>query len=166
MGEAAERGKAGLRLERARPHVALMTLDRPQVMNAIDSALAVAIEAAVRALDADADVRVVVITGAGGRAFCAGADLKEMAADPAASRRTAAGGFAGFVDLPRAKPWIAAVEGAALGRRLRDRARLRPHCRERDGALRPARGQARQPGGRRAACGGCRGRCRAPSPSR
>src|SRR5262245_49296575 len=87
---------------------------RPQVMNAIDSKLAIAIEAAVRALDADAEVRVAVITGAGGRAFCAGADLKEMAADPSASRRTAAGGFAGFVDLPRAKPWIAAVEGAAL----------------------------------------------------
>src|SRR5262245_34818969 len=112
MSETAK--QAGLRIERARPHVALLTLDRPQVMNAIDSKLAIAIEAAVRALDADAEVRVAVITGAGGRAFCAGADLKEMAADPSASRRTAAGGFAGFVDLPRAKPWIAAVEGAAL----------------------------------------------------
>jgi enoyl-CoA hydratase/carnithine racemase len=104
-----------LRVEEVRPHVAQVTLDRPQVMNAIDSTLAVAIEAAVRALDADAEVRVVVLTGAGGRAFCARADMKEIAADPASSRRTAAGGFAGFVDLPRAKPWIAAVEGAALG---------------------------------------------------
>ncbi len=115
MGEATQAEKSTLRVERPQPHVALVTLDRPQVMNAIDSRLAVAIEAAVRALDADPDVRVVVLTGAGGRAFCAGADLKEMVADPSVSRRTAAGGFAGFVDLPRAKPWIAAVEGAALG---------------------------------------------------
>jgi enoyl-CoA hydratase/carnithine racemase len=115
MAQASEAGKTSLRVERPQPHVALVTLERPQVMNAIDSRLAVAIEAAVRALDADHDVRVAVLTGAGGRAFSAGADLKEMVADPAASRRTAAGGFAGFVDLPRAKPWIAAVEGAALG---------------------------------------------------
>ena len=114
MSDASAAGQS-LRVEQVRPHVALVMLDRPQVMNAIDSKLAVAIEAAVRALDADAEVRVVVLTGAGGRAFCAGADMKEIAADPASSRRTAAGGFAGFVDLPRAKPWIAAVNGAALG---------------------------------------------------
>jgi enoyl-CoA hydratase/carnithine racemase len=114
-GQTEDTARQKLRVEKVRPHVALVTLDRPEVMNAIDSALAVAIEAAVGALDADAEVRVVVLTGAGGRAFCAGADMKEIAADPASSRRTAAGGFAGFVDLPHAKPWIAAVEGVALG---------------------------------------------------
>src|SRR6266536_2714485 len=84
MDEATQAETITLRVERRQPHVALVTLDRPQVMNAIDSRLAVAIEAAVRALDADPDVRVVVLTGAGGRAFCAGADLKEMVADPSA----------------------------------------------------------------------------------
>jgi enoyl-CoA hydratase/carnithine racemase len=115
MAQATQAEPSTLRVERPQPHVALVTLDRPQVMNAINSRLAVALEAAVRALDADPDVRVVVLTGAGGRAFSAGADLKEMVADPAASRRTEAGGFAGFVELPRARPWIAAVEGVALG---------------------------------------------------
>jgi enoyl-CoA hydratase/carnithine racemase len=90
MAQATQNETSTLRVERPQPHVALVTLDRPQVMNAIDSRLAVAIEAAVRALDADPDVRVVVLTGAGGRAFSAGADLKEMVADPSASRRTAA----------------------------------------------------------------------------
>jgi enoyl-CoA hydratase/carnithine racemase len=114
MSDASATGR-GLRVDSIRPYVALVTLDRPQVMNAIDSALAAALEATVGTLDRDPEVRVVVLTGAGGRAFCAGADMKEIAANPASSRRTAAGGFAGFVDLPRAKPWIAAVEGAALG---------------------------------------------------
>jgi enoyl-CoA hydratase/carnithine racemase len=53
MGEATQAERSTLRVERPQPHVVLVTLDRPQVVNAIDSRLALAIEAAVRALDAD-----------------------------------------------------------------------------------------------------------------
>src|SRR5690606_15957288 len=55
----------------------LLTLDRPQAMNALSSELARALLAAVQEADRNPSVRAIVITGAGGRAFSAGADLKE-----------------------------------------------------------------------------------------
>jgi methylglutaconyl-CoA hydratase len=60
-------------------HVALLTLNRPSVLNAIDRALAEVIARTMPALDRDPAVRAAVLTGAGERAFCAGADLKERA---------------------------------------------------------------------------------------
>jgi enoyl-CoA hydratase/carnithine racemase len=55
-----------------------------------------------------------VLTGAGDRAFCAGADLKEISAGRIGELVTPDAGFAGFVRAKRTKPWIAAVNGVAL----------------------------------------------------
>jgi crotonobetainyl-CoA hydratase len=103
-----------VRFER-RGHIAVLTLDRPAVRNAVDSALAAALGAALTELDRDPALRVGVLTGAG-PVFCAGADLKALAAggvvhDPDHEDW----GFAGIVHHPVRTPLIAAVEGAALG---------------------------------------------------
>lgn len=95
-------------------HVALVTLNRPQARNAVDAAVAAALEAIVDRTEADPEVWAVVLTGAGSGVFCAGADLKEVAAGRGEALFTARGGFAGFVDATRTKPWIAAVNGKAL----------------------------------------------------
>lgn len=96
--------------------VATLTLNRPHAMNALNRELRVALVAACAALEANDDVRVVILTGAGERAFTAGLDLKELGADDAAL--AAAGGDAD--DNPcRAiesltKPVIAAINGVAI----------------------------------------------------
>jgi len=66
--------------EQTRGPARILTLNRPQAMNALSGELARALLAALRAAEADAAVRAVIVTGAGERAFCAGADLKERAA--------------------------------------------------------------------------------------
>ncbi|MEU6559866.1 crotonase/enoyl-CoA hydratase family protein [Nocardia nova] len=96
-------------------HTALITLNRPDAMNAVNSSLAAALGAALEELAGDEQLRVGVLTGSG-RAFCAGADLKELAAgrridDPAHPEW----GFAGMVKHFVDKPLIAAVNGFALG---------------------------------------------------
>ncbi len=103
--------------------VRLLTLDRPQALNAFDSPLYRAAAAALEAARADDAVKVVVITGAG-RAFSAGQDLDEMA-------RLAAGeqidsGFPALLDALQAfdKPLVAAVNGAAVGIGFT----MLPHC--------------------------------------
>jgi crotonobetainyl-CoA hydratase len=101
-------------LER-RGAVALITLNRPRAMNAVNAALSRDLGDALAVLADDPELRVGVITGAG-RAFCAGADLKELAAgrsisDDAHPERGFAGMVRHFVD----KPLIAAVNGFALG---------------------------------------------------
>ncbi|MEG1766919.1 MAG: enoyl-CoA hydratase-related protein [Comamonas sp.] len=105
--------KAVVRCERVQAHVALVTLNRPEARNAVNAELALALEAVVRRTESDADIRVVVLTGEGA-VFCAGADLKEVAAGRAAGLFTEENGFAGFVHAQRRKPWIAAVNGKAL----------------------------------------------------
>jgi len=57
-------------------HVARVTIDRPEVMNAIDAESERALEAIWRRIEGDREVRAVVLTGAGERAFSAGADMK------------------------------------------------------------------------------------------
>lgn len=94
--------------------IAVVTLNRPDVRNAINPELAHELEAMVARLEADPDIRIAIITGAGPSAFCAGADLREVAAGRLDEIFTESGGFAGFVDAPRRKPWIAAVNGIAL----------------------------------------------------
>ena len=94
-------------------HVAVVTLNRPSARNAINVALAQALSRAVQVLEAHAQVRAVVLTGAG-EVFCAGADLKVIAAGQGNDLFQAQGGFAGFVDAVRRKPWIAALNGPAL----------------------------------------------------
>jgi len=60
--------------------VAVLTLNRPRRMNALDTELRLALGRAFRELEADPSVRVAILTGAGGRAFCAGMDLSELSA--------------------------------------------------------------------------------------
>ncbi|CDR13134.1 crotonase/enoyl-CoA hydratase family protein [Streptomyces iranensis] len=95
--------------------IAVVTLNRPHALNAVDAALSEALGTALETIRHDPVVRVGVITGAG-RAFCAGADLKELATGRSID---AAGhpewGFAGMVRHFVDKPLIAAVNGFALG---------------------------------------------------
>jgi crotonobetainyl-CoA hydratase len=98
-----------------RDRLALITLNRPAALNAVNAALSTAVGTALESAAADHDVRAVVITGAG-RAFCAGADLKEIAAGrPVAAEGHPEWGFAGLVRHWIDKPVIAAVNGFAMG---------------------------------------------------
>jgi enoyl-CoA hydratase len=95
--------------------VVLVTLDRPEVLNALDYETLRQLVEALEAIDADDDVRAVVITGAGDRAFAAGADIREMA-DATPVSLTIANSFARWERLRNVrKPLIAAVRGFALG---------------------------------------------------
>jgi enoyl-CoA hydratase len=94
-------------------HIALVTLNRPSAKNAINSELAASLHAIVEETESDPDVWVVIISGGSGDVFCAGADLKEVAAGKGSSLFTSHG-FAGLVFSERKKPWIAAVNGKAL----------------------------------------------------
>ncbi|MFI5802610.1 enoyl-CoA hydratase/isomerase family protein [Streptomyces sp. NPDC051561] len=98
-------------------HVAELVLDRPKAMNAVSSAMAVAIAAACDALAADPTVRTTVVTSSNDRAFCVGADLKERNsftdAELVRQRPTARAAYTGVLELPM--PTIAAVHGYALG---------------------------------------------------
>ena len=97
--------------------IAEITLNRPEAMNSISSALAAELARACAELAAAPDVRVVVFSAAGERAFCAGADLKERAgmtdADILRQRHAIRGVFGALLALPQ--PAIAAVHGFALG---------------------------------------------------
>ncbi|WP_214108239.1 crotonase/enoyl-CoA hydratase family protein [Acrocarpospora catenulata] len=99
-----------------RDHVMLITLNRPEVRNAVNAALTRAVGEALDEADADPSVRAVVLTGAGDKAFCAGADLKAVARGEFTTEGLKPHwGFAGCVTHPISKPVIAAVNGFALG---------------------------------------------------
>jgi enoyl-CoA hydratase/carnithine racemase len=100
--------------ERIAAHVELVTLNRPEARNAINAPMTERLAQAVAQTEADESIWVVILTGKGHAAFSAGADLREVSLGGMSKLHTAAGGFAGFVTAPRAKPWIAAVEGFAL----------------------------------------------------
>ena len=91
---------------------ALVTIDRPERRNAVDGPTAEALKAAYDAFEADDGARVMVLTGAGGIAFCAGADLKAI--DTYAPRLGLAEGPMGFTRLTPTKPTIAAIDGFCL----------------------------------------------------
>lgn len=91
--------------------VAVITFDRPQVRNAIDGATALAVSELVQRVNSDRDIRVGILTGAGGH-FCAGMDLKAFLRGEVI--RLPGAGFAGITQARVAKPLIAAVEGYAL----------------------------------------------------
>lgn len=104
---------ANILLER-RGRVGLVTLNRPEALNALDKATMEQLVSAVTAMDADPGVGAVVITGSG-KAFAAGADIKEMAAQGYMDMY-AADWFRGWEDFTRLRiPIIAAVSGFALG---------------------------------------------------
>jgi enoyl-CoA hydratase len=95
--------------------VALVTIDRPSVLNALSFDLLDDLAAALETLDADPSCRVVVLTGAGTRAFAAGADIKELATQTSASLRSG-GRFDVWERLAAIGiPVVAAVRGYALG---------------------------------------------------
>jgi enoyl-CoA hydratase len=97
-------------------NVAVITIDRPDARNAVNTGVATGLEKAVDTMEADDEVWVGILTGAKtakGYIFCAGADLKQMSVDPG-GMMTARGGFGGFVRRERTKPIIAAVDGPAL----------------------------------------------------
>jgi enoyl-CoA hydratase/carnithine racemase len=96
-------------------HIALVTLNRPEKRNAINVALAQALDRAVKWTEADERVRVTVLTSSLPTMFCAGADVAEIAAGRAMELSTPDGGFAGLHVAHRSKLWIAAVRGSALG---------------------------------------------------
>lgn len=99
-----------------RDRVAWVTLNRPEQMNALNSEIRRAITEAMTEASNDDDVLVVIVTGAGGRAFCAGNDLKETAQGDAqvggAWSRQGPTGSQSVYDCP--KPVIAAIDGYAL----------------------------------------------------
>jgi len=98
-------------------HIAELSLDRPEAMNAVSTQMARQLGSACARLSADQDVRVVLVTSTSPKAFCVGADLKERNsftdADLRAQRPVARAAYSGVLNLP--VPAIAVVEGYALG---------------------------------------------------
>ncbi|WP_308252636.1 crotonase/enoyl-CoA hydratase family protein [Rhodococcus qingshengii] len=95
--------------------VGVITINRPEAMNSVNSDVSTAVGTALNKLDDDPNLRVGIITGSG-RAFCAGADLKALAAGQSFLSPThPEWGFAGLVQHFINKPLIAAVNGFALG---------------------------------------------------
>lgn len=102
-------------VQEVRDHVLLVTLNRPGSLNAVTADVSRGVGQALERADADADIRVVVLCGAG-RAFCAGVDLKELAAGrPVHDPEHPEWGFAGITRHRIATPVVAAVHGFALG---------------------------------------------------
>jgi dehydration protein DpgD len=105
-----------------RDHVARVTLDRPEVLNAMDTRMHAELAGVWDDVEADDDVRVIVLTGAGDRAFSVGQDLRERARLNAEGAAPATFGSRGQPGHPRltdrftlSKPVLARVDGYALG---------------------------------------------------
>jgi enoyl-CoA hydratase/carnithine racemase len=107
--------EAVVKIDRLEGNVAVVTLNRPAQRNTINGELTLALGAAVKTVESDPTVRAVILTGAGSDFFCAGADLTVLAAGNSASIFTVDGNLAGFVRADKAKPWIAALNGRAIG---------------------------------------------------
>ena len=113
--EAPGRGPRFVHVASPAEHVALVTIDRQDVLNALNFALIEELTDALERLDADDDCRCIVLTGAGDRAFAAGADIKELAVQTPTSLAVD-NQFHRWERIKRLrKPLIAAVRGAALG---------------------------------------------------
>ena len=105
-----------LRVEREGA-VAIVTLDRPEVLHALDAVMFDELERAFVGLSAEQSVRVILLTGSGERAFAAGADIRALVETDAVSGRAASErGQEVFLQIERCgKPVIACVNGVALG---------------------------------------------------
>jgi crotonobetainyl-CoA hydratase len=98
-----------------RGRVLVITLNRPHAMNAINAEVSAIVGDALVRAEQDPEVRAVVLTGAGTRAFSAGADLKVVSrGESVAAPGHPEWGIAGYVRHPISKPTIAAVNGFAL----------------------------------------------------
>ncbi len=100
-----------VRYEVPEQHIAVVTIDRPEARNALDPEAFGQLAEAWQRVEADDEIRVVVVTGAGDRAFCAGADLKSSvggAVDPATTQ------LALLKDFPLSKAVVAAVNGYCI----------------------------------------------------
>ncbi|MHB1434225.1 MAG: enoyl-CoA hydratase/isomerase family protein, partial [Streptosporangiaceae bacterium] len=110
-------GESGVAVRRGEDQVAEIYLNRPEAMNALDTATLVLLDRHCTELGADPGIRAVVLWAAGERAFCAGADLKERAAmsdeQILAQRPAFRSAFGALLAMPQ--PVIAAVHGFALG---------------------------------------------------
>lgn len=97
--------------------IAVVTIARPAVLNALNQQTLRELQQAIDALEADGGVRAIVLTGAGEKAFVAGADINELAAQsPVSGRALAQRGQAFFTRLEQSDvPVIAAINGFALG---------------------------------------------------
>lgn len=105
-------------LTERRGHVLIVTINRPEARNAVNAAVHVGIGTALEAAENDPEIRAVVITGAGDKSFCAGADLVALSRGESLAPSDPdqlAWGFAGMVSHPISKPIIAAVNGFAFG---------------------------------------------------
>jgi enoyl-CoA hydratase len=101
-----------IRVER-RDKIAVVTIERPQVRNAVDGPTALALADAFRAFDADDTLHVAILTGAGGT-FCAGADLKAISEGRRRAFTEAGDAPMGPTRMLLTKPVVAAVEGHAV----------------------------------------------------
>lgn len=101
-------------LERRQDGIALITLNRPAVCNAINAAVTRQLQDIAATVEADPSIQVAILCGAGEKGFCSGADLREVAHGDVAQLSTSDGGFAGFTRLKKDKVWIAAVHGATV----------------------------------------------------
>ena len=139
-----EKNQENLLVER-RDRVAVITVSRPDKLNALNGATLRQMDAALDALGGDAEIGGVVITGAGTKAFVAGADIAELpAGDVVGGMTLARRGQAVFDRIERlGKPVVAAMNGFALGGGLRARAGLSRPGSFGERALRGARSQAR-----------------------
>jgi crotonobetainyl-CoA hydratase len=95
--------------------VRVLTLNRPQVLNAVDAGLSAALHAALVAADADPGVRCILLTATGERAFCAGGDLKRVRSTANSAGRGEARVITAALRHRPAKPVLAAVNGLAYG---------------------------------------------------
>src|ERR1700684_42421 len=111
MGEAEKATADAVRYER-RGAAAIVTIDRQERRNAVDGPTAAALHDAYLRFEADEDARVLVLTGAGGVSFCAGADLQ--ATVTSRERLRSEEGPMGFTRLTPSKPTIAAISGFCL----------------------------------------------------
>jgi enoyl-CoA hydratase/carnithine racemase len=94
-------------------HIAVVTLNRPRVRNALSAKMAHQLAEFALAIDANPQIRVAILTGTGDKAFCSGADLNS--AQSAGDVQNFIAATATFLFEQRRKPWIAALNGTALG---------------------------------------------------